>query len=57
MNFEAIFGGSQRNALFIRVLAIFADAPEMPLCDYLEGAGMIGYQRAKEGAKKQNLKA
>jgi len=34
----------------MRVSAIFADAPEWPLCNYLEGAGMIGYQRAKEGA-------
>jgi len=36
--------------LFIKVLAIFPDAPETPLCNYLERAGMIGYQRAKEGA-------
>jgi len=50
MNFEVIFGGNQRNALFIKVLAIFPDAPETPLCDYLEVAGIIGYERAKERA-------
>jgi len=45
--FEVIFGENQRNALFIRVLAIFSDAPGRSLCDYFKGAGMIGYKEAK----------
>jgi len=45
--FESFFAKSQCNALFIRVLTIFPDTPETPLCNYLEGTGMIGYQRAK----------
>jgi len=44
------FSLNRYNALFIRVLAIFGNAPERPLCDYLEGAGIIGYGRAREGA-------
>jgi len=50
MNFEVIFGGNQYNTLFIRVSAIFENAPGQPLCDYLEVAGIIGYERAKERA-------
>jgi len=45
--FESFFAKNQCNALFIRVSAIFPDAPGQPLCDYLEGAGIIGYERAK----------
>jgi len=55
--FESFFAKSQRNALFIRVPAIFPNAPETPLCDYFEGAGIFGYQGAKEGAYMQKLMA
>jgi len=55
--FESFFAKNQCNALFIRVSAIFPDAPGQPLCDYLEGAGIIGYERAKERAYMQKLKA
>jgi len=49
-NFLNYFLRNQCNALFIRASAIFENAPKRPLCDYLEGAGIIGYVRAKEEA-------